>query len=106
MKLIQVEKLAGLWKLYQHQKTDEMLKTAQHLKRELPFLLPAVQAHIDRIPSNGNPGRPVQSLKVIRKELNTDDFSEIFKEFSKRESIYGFGDLQVKRLFEKLTSNR
>lgn len=101
-KLIQIEKIAQLWRLYQHQKTDEMLKIGQELDSEFPFLLPAIQAHTDRIPSHGNPGKPVQALKEIREELNTDDFAEIFREFSKRESIYGFGDLQVKRLLYEL----
>ena len=30
------------------------------------------------------------------------DFGIIFKEFCKREPIYGFGDLQVKRLLSEL----
>jgi len=46
--------------------------------------------------------RPVQSLKEIKEELKTDDFGIIFREFSKREAIYGFGDLQVKRLLDEL----
>jgi hypothetical protein len=35
-------------------------------------------------------------------ELGTTDFGLIFKEFNKREAIYGFGDLQVKRLLDGL----
>jgi hypothetical protein len=34
--------------------------------------------------------------------LETNSFGEVFKEFNKRESIYGFGDLQVKRLFDEI----
>jgi len=36
------------------------------------------------------------------KELETQDFGPVFREFTKRESIYGYGDLQVKRLFDEL----
>lgn len=101
-KLTMVEKLAKLWKLYQQQKTDELLKIGVELVNDLPFLLPAIQAHVDRIPLDDNPGRPVQSLIEISEELKTDDFVSIFREFNKRESIYGFGDLQVKRLLDEL----
>lgn len=102
-KLTQIEKLAALWELYQLEKTDEMLEIGKELENDLPFLLPAIQAHIDRIPSNGNHGRPTESLIEIREELKTDDFGTIFREFNKRESIYGFGDLQVKRLLDELS---
>ena len=39
-------------------------------------------------------------------ELNTEQFGLIFKEFCNRESIYGFGDLQVKRLLDEIKNNR
>ena len=42
------------------------------------------------------------SLIQIIKELKTEEFGPVFKEFNKRESIYGFGDLQVKRLFNQI----
>jgi hypothetical protein len=76
------------------------------MKTQYPFILTAVKAHTDRIPTEGNLGRPSQSLIQIMKELETDEFEPVFKEFSKRESIYGFGDLQVKRLFDEVKNNR
>lgn len=101
-KLTQIKKLAELWALYQHQSTSEMLSIGKQLETDLPFLLPAIQAHIDRVPSDGEPGRPVKSLMEIRDEFKTNDFGTIFREFSKRESIYGFGNLQVRRLYDEL----
>ena len=53
-----------------------------------------------------NAGRPIQSLITIMKELDTEEFGPVFREFNKRESIYGFGDLQVKRLFDEIINNR
>jgi len=58
-----------------------------------PFILPATKAHVERKPTNENAGRPIQSLITIMKELETEEFGPIFREFNKRESIYGFGDL-------------
>ncbi|MBK7706277.1 MAG: DUF1835 domain-containing protein [Acidobacteria bacterium] len=43
--------------------------------------------------------RPLESVKQIISEIG-DDFDAVFREFSKREAIYGLGDVQVRRLIE------
>ncbi len=103
--LEEIDKLSKLWPSYQNNDTEYLLKLAEELQINYPFLLPAVEAHIERTPHKNNQGRPRQSLIQIMKDLETEDFSLVFKEFSIRESIYGFGDLQVRRLFEALSSN-
>ena len=98
----EIELLAKLWKFYQQNDGVEMMRIAEKLKARFPFLVHAVQAHMDRLPQNGNSGRPIQSLIQIMDELNTTEFGPIFRAFSKREAIYGFGDLQVKRMLDKI----
>ena len=39
-------------------------------------------------------------------EHKSKDFQTIFREFSKRESIYGFGDIQVKRIIKEIENNQ
>lgn len=46
--------------------------------------------------------RPAETLRQIVAE-NGDDFEEAFKEFSKREAIYGFGDTQVRSLLQSVS---
>ena len=75
------------------------------MQKTYPFILPAVNAHIQRIPGKEYPGRPIQSLIEIMKDLETDEFGAVFREFNKREYIYGFGDVQVKRLFDMIKNN-
>jgi len=104
--LTELDELANLWVLYQNNDTENMLSTARDLANKYPFILPAVKAHIERIPTEGNIGKPSQSLIQIMEELETEEFGSVFKEFSKRESIYGFGDLQVKRLFDDIKNKR
>jgi len=88
---------------------DHNLAQLKKLKKEkmslFPFWEEALQAHIDRFPANGETGRPQRSLKQIQKELQTNDFGLIFRKFCETEGIYGFGDLQVKALFEKNQSS-
>ena len=98
--------ISNLWNSYQKNDTEELIKVARELGTKYPFLYKAVEAHLDRIPGENNPGRPVQSLLDIMNELETESFGAIFIEFNKRESIYGFGDLQVKRLYDEIINNR
>ncbi|MCP4520352.1 MAG: DUF1835 domain-containing protein [Cytophagales bacterium] len=97
--LEKLDDFANLWKEYQMNNLENMLSIANKLNHNYSFILPVVKAHRDRM---GNSNRPINSLKKIIKELNTEDFEIIFDEFSKRESIYGLGDLQVKRLYEQI----
>lgn len=104
--ITELVEISNLWSSYQKNDTNELIKVAKELGTKYPFIYKAVEAHLDRIPSENNPGRPVQSLLDIMNELETESFRTIFIEFNKRESIYGFGDLQVKRLYEEIINNR
>jgi len=103
--LIELNKVASLWESYQNDDTEKLIRTARELESVYPFILPAAQAHVERKPTNENAGRPIQSLITIMEELKTEEFGLVFREFNKRESIYGFGDLQVKRLFDEIIKN-
>ncbi|MCB0497030.1 MAG: DUF1835 domain-containing protein [Cyclobacteriaceae bacterium] len=106
VKLTETEKIAGLWESYQNDDTISLSSTAHQLRETYPFILDSVEAHKARIPTENDPGRPVRSLIEVMNELRTEEFAPVFKEFSKREKIYGYGDLQVKRLLENIKNNR
>jgi hypothetical protein len=61
---------------------------------------------LDSVRTKDSLGRPMNSLIGIIKDLHTTEFRPVFKEFCTREGIYGFGDLQVKRLFDEIITNR
>ncbi|MEO1259529.1 MAG: hypothetical protein AAFZ15_12060 [Bacteroidota bacterium] len=71
-----------------------------------PFLPQVIQAHLERFPIKNKKGKPERIILQIMEELNTVEFGKIFLEFSKRAGIYGFGDLQVKRIFETVNGER
>lgn len=97
-----LSEIAQLWIHYQSANSEALLSTAENLQETYPFILRAVKAHIERIPNENSPGRPEQSLIDIMSELGTNSFGAVFQEFNKRESIYGFGDLQVKRMYDEI----
>lgn len=97
IKLDILNELQKLWHAYQQNDTTKMLGIAQTLHPLFPFIGPAVYAQIAKYL-----GMPKKALKKIIIDLNTKEFTPIFKEFCKREAIYGFGDTQVKRMFDEI----
>lgn len=103
--LSQTDRISMLWRSYQEEDTDRLLELSIELEALYPFIRKAAEAHMARIPKGDNPDRPTQSLMEIMKELNTKEFGPIFREFNQREAIYGFGDLQVKRIYDQILNN-
>lgn len=96
------QSLAKLWKLYQQKNYDLMRQIAIELNEYLPFLLPAVEAQICRRADKQGLGYPENALLSLMKAYPSDDFYEIFRRFSQQQAIYGFGDIQVKAMYDRL----
>lgn len=70
-----------------------------------PYLKEVCQAHIDRFSATNGKGRPERVVEELV-EKHRDNFPAVFKAFFKREGIYGFGDAQVKKIYDKVLENR
>ena len=90
-----------LWEPYTKDKSETLQHIASQLEK-FPFIMNAVVAHLQRQPHSGYIGRPSEILLEIKEELATEQFGPIFREFTQRAPIYGFGDIQVKRLLDQL----
>ena len=97
--------LLQTWLAFQQNDKKRLSKLANTPTKNFPFFKEAIQAHLDRFPAENQLGRPQKSLWAIQKRLNSNDFGVIFQQFSKEEGIYGFGDLQVKRIWDALSSD-
>ncbi len=95
-------RLASLWPLYLNDDHEQMLESSRSWQSELPFLTDAVQANADRISPDHQDGRPYRSLRRIMSLTEPCEFGPVFREFWSQESIYGFGDLQVRRMFDSI----
>ncbi|TCC89192.1 DUF1835 domain-containing protein [Pedobacter frigiditerrae] len=94
-----------LWTAYQSNNLDELIRLAKNQSSAFPYLQEVVEAHVDRFPKNGAKGRPEKVIDDIIQNGVTD-FNDVFREFWNRESIYGFGDTQLKHLYDKVMHNR
>ena len=90
---------------YKTNDLEELTRLARNESPAFPYLQEVAKAHVERFPRDGIKGRPERVLEEITNNISTD-FQEVFKEFWNRESIYGFGDTQVKELYDKAMHNR
>ena len=87
-----------LWEAYR--KGDlEGLRGLSENSASFPYLREVVQAHLERFPEGD--GRPERVLREIMGTGPTD-FDRVFAAFRKTESIYGFGDVQVRKLHDQV----
>ena len=95
----------ALWTAYKENNFEELIRLSKNQSIAFPYLQEVVNAHIDRFPQDGTMGRPEKVIADIAKNVSTD-FHKVFKEFWNRESIYGFGDTHLKRLYDKVMHHR
>ncbi len=100
--LLNTDLLSTLWEAYCDNNTMALKTIGETLESRYPFLRGAISAHIDRQATGNSLGRPKETLQAIIDLFETEDFGKIFQEFSRREPIYGYGDLQVRRLLKEL----
>lgn len=101
----QLALLAQLWPLYQRNEYQQMLMIAAELNEAMPFLISVIEAQQRRTPDQSGLGYPERRLLAIINELNSPEFSAVFRTFSAQEGIYSFGDMQVKRMFDQLNKH-
>ncbi|GAB4406981.1 MAG: hypothetical protein OHK0053_33460 [Microscillaceae bacterium] len=88
----------NLWQAYQRKDLPALQSLSKQPSPCFQYLEEVCQAHIDRFPADNSLGRPEKALQEIMAS-QTKDFQEVFRVFSAREGIYGWSDLQVKRMY-------
>lgn len=92
----------NLWKAFKNEDNEMIKKLKLRCSTTYPFTTDALQAYLQSIPSQDSLGLPKETLLAIMSDLQTDDFATIFKEFNERAYIYGYGDLQIKKMLKEL----
>ncbi|MEZ4825431.1 MAG: DUF1835 domain-containing protein [Bacteroidia bacterium] len=93
----------NLWEAYRASDFRRLTTLSTTLSPCFRDLNAVCQAHIDRFPPEKS--RPKKVLTEIISSGITQ-FAPAFRLFSEKEGIYGFGDLQVKRIFDEIISDR
>lgn len=90
-----------LWKACKNGNLEKLGHLSKNKSSAFPYLQEVVKAHVDRFPKDGTNGRPEKVIEDIIKNVSTD-FTKVLEEFWNRENIYGFGDTQIKNLYDKV----
>jgi hypothetical protein len=94
-----------LWQAYKTGDLPELTRLSKTTTHLFPFLEEVCRAHIERFEMNGSIGRPERILEKLLDE-GLEDFPSLFKAFSATAGIYGFGDAQVARIYERVMKRR
>lgn len=97
-----VNAFRGLWLAYKDGETEDMRRASGLLSAKFPAIEDAVNADAERVGSTAKESRPIVTLRAIISEMGSPKFAEIFPEFRNREPVYGFGDLQVRRMLAEI----
>jgi len=91
----------NLWGAYQQGDSGKLCALSKSESPCFRQLEEVCQAQADRLGENPTQRRPEKAILALFANGITD-FDSVFSKFSEREGIYGFGDLQVKELFDYL----
>ena len=95
----------NLWTAYQNGDLDQLNRLAKSQSNCFEYLEEVCQAHVERFPLDKSLGRPDKVVKEILDNISTD-FQIVFSVFTDREGIYGFGDLQIKSMYDRQMRSR
>ena len=98
--------LAPLWQAYATGAVKQLTLLSQQLPNGYSHVREAVSAHLSRIPTENRLGKPIEVLKKIIENKETESTELLYQEFQKQLPIYGFGDLQIKHLLMKFLSQQ
>ena len=95
----------NLWEAYRLGDGAQLTELSKSVSPCFRHLEEVCQAQLDRISADPSQRRPEKLiLELLAKGIT--DFDTLFSQFSEREGIYGFGDLQVRELFDYLVSTK
>jgi hypothetical protein len=95
----------NLWEAYRLGDGAQLAALSKSVSPCFRQLAEVCQAQLDRISEDPSERRPEKViLELLAKGIT--DFDTLFYQFSEREGIYGFGDLQVRKLFDYLVSTK
>ncbi len=95
----------ALWTAFKNGDLIALEQLSKQPSNAFPYLEEVCKAHIERFPKQGEKGRPERVVEELVEGTATN-FPSVYVEFFKREGIYGFGDSQVKQLYDKVMLSR
>jgi hypothetical protein len=91
----------ALWQAYRSQDWEEFKSLSRQPSPCFQSLEEVCQAQLERLPDVNGLGKPERIIyEILGSGIN--DFPIVFNEFTRQAGVYGFGDLQVKALYDRM----
>lgn len=88
-----------LWKAYQNQDKNDLTLLSENQSNCFIFLKEVMEAYFNTFPENKTSTNPeIYVRKLI--DNGFKDFKSVFEQFQQKFGIYGYGDLQVKKMYD------
>jgi hypothetical protein len=94
----------NLWEAYRLGDRAQLTTLSKSASPCFRQLVEVCQAQLDRISEDPSERRPEKVIMELF-TMGITDFDTLFSQFSEREGIYGFGDLQVRELLDSIKKN-
>ena len=94
----------NLWEAYRLGDGAQLAALSKSVSPCFRHLEEVCQAQLDRISADPRKRRPEKVILELL-VMGITDFDILFSQFSEREGIYGFGDLQVRELLDSIKKN-
>ena len=91
--------ISQMWLALQSDDIPRLEEYAANLKGDLKAVQIAVKIRKDQLE-----GKPGDQIRAIIDHTGADSFGTVFREFTQKHPSYGFGDLQVKRIYDSITA--
>ncbi|MBB4806919.1 hypothetical protein HNP38_002215 [Chryseobacterium defluvii] len=90
----------NLWNTYQNDDRQQLIRLSENESDCFALLKPVIEAYCNTSPENITLTNPEVYIKNLV-DNGIRDFSSVFKTFQQNLGIYGYGDLQVKKMYDK-----
>lgn len=97
---------ASAWQAYSSSNPGDIERLLQTDTSALPFLSPALRAHLKRFPSTRNGLGRIENIALELIQSGSRTFKDLFAKFGNAESIYGLGDTQLWLALRRMSQAR
>ena len=102
----QFELAVSAWRAYSSADARALISLLRRDLSALPFLKEALKKHLERFPSTRNGLGRIENTSLALVTEGYSKFRSLFPAFSRRESVFGFGDAQVYLALETMINAR
>ena len=100
-----IDLIIKVWKAFQVSDFQSLKQMSINFKTKMPWISEAIDAHLARFIFEGSFGLHEELMLQSIKETDQPDFKSTFKLFSSKASVYGYGDLQAKKIYDKMINH-